>query len=291
MPFPGSRPAAAPSTPVTAPAAPLAPAPAAPAAPAAPGAPPAPATPVAERKFWVAINGASVLKTETEARGFPPTTQGMSQDQTSGWKTLAELLGGAPAVAPGGQRSAFGGRVTQTAPAAAATGAPAGIFAGIEGASVTRRGNNFEEGNYVCRLASAEYKQGREKNFVICEMEILISSFDPADPSTSGCNREGTFATVFVQKNDSFLPNMKEIVIACSGFDENGVPRDVNSIVTAEECNQFVSAEQPFAGALVYLEARLIKTRAGKDYTRVSWWPMPKDASGAPDFEKLKAIR
>ncbi len=239
----------------------------------------------------MAVNGASLLKTETEARAFPPTTQAMTQDQSSGWKTIGELLGAvlnAPAAAAApGQRGAFGGRVLQTAAGAAG----AGIFAGVEGAQIMRRGNNFEEGNYVCKLGSAEYKQGREKNFVICEMEIVISSHDPADPSTSLCNREGTFATVFVQKNDSFVHNMKEIVVACSGFDEQGNPRDPNSIVTADECAQFVSVEQPFAGALVYLEARKVTTKKGGEFTRISWWAMPKDAAGAPDFERLKQLR
>ncbi len=287
MPFPGrSSPAAA--APAFAPAPPAPPVP--PMAPAAPPGPPAPAA--SARKFWCFINGASVLKPEAEARALPPTTQAQNEDLSGGWQTLSALLGvgaapaPAPAPAAAGGRAAFGQRA-QPAAAPVAQGVPRGMFAGVENADVVRRGNNIAPGDYICRVCSSEFKQGQTKNFVITELEVISSSYDESRPETHGSNREGSRMTNFVQQNQNFASNIKEIILAVSGFDAAGKARDQDSTVTQEECEALVSAEQPFTGAIVYLEARQGPTKNGGQYTRVNWWPCPLKADGTPDHEKL----
>lgn len=241
------------------------------------------------------VNGQPVEKTEAECRTMPPTTPAMTHDYSSGWLTLAALLGPPPAAAPAapppaaGTRAAFGGRPAASAPPPQAPGTPNrnDPFAGIEGAQTFRRGNNMNPGTYIARVSSAEFKHGRQKDMVIIEVEILTSSYDVNDPTTHQCNKEGSRATVFVSMNDNFLSNMKEIILAVSGFDAQGQPRPENDTVTKAETDAFVSADQPFAGALVYLEARLIKTKAQTDFTRISWWPCPQHPDGSPDVDKL----
>ena len=265
MPFPArSAPAPAP-----APAAHQAPpAPAAPAPPAAPGAPPAPPTPTAppapaERLFFAFLNGVTTpLKPESEIRLLPPATLIMSQDQSSGWVAASTLVAPAPAAAGGMGRGAFHAPARPgAAPAGASApqagvGAPRGLFAAVAGAEVIRRGSYIMQGDYVGRLCSAEYKPGHSGNFVILEVEIVESTYDPAKTDTLECNQIGSRVSIFIKQNDSFASNIKEIIIALSGFDPQGKPRDVHDVVSAEECEAMISAAQPFTGAFVYMEAR-----------------------------------
>ena len=254
-----------------------------------PNTPTSPATP--GRMLWVGINGQSVAKTDAEARSLPPTTPAMFQDeQAGGWKTIGAILPASPAATQPAHRPAYGAPGQPQQPAGG-TAIPAGIFAGVEHAQVMRRGSYVEPGDYVARLLSAEFKAGRKGNQIILELAVVTSSYDHARPETHGCNHEGSTMTAFIKQNDSFLGNIKEVILALSGFDDKGMPRDETDNVSQEECNALVSAEQPFKGAMVYLEARAIKTKAGGDFTRVNWWPCPIKADGSPDLEKLAQSR
>lgn len=285
-----------PSRGAPAPAAQPAPAPYAPAAPPAPSAPPAPPGPAAapERQFYAHINGQSLLKSESECRGLPPTTQIMPQDQSSTWAPVSAIF---PASAPaaGLGRSAFAPPAAARPAQTAAIGAPKGLFAGVPNAEVMRKGAYLNQGDYVAKLCSAEFKTGRQKNMVIMEVDVVASTFDNQKPDTADCNREGSRASIFIQMNDSFAGNIKEIVLAVSGFDQAGNPRDVHDTVTQEECEALLAPEQPYAGAHVYLEARQITTKGGNPYTRTQWWPMPMKPSATeagkvePDWDKLFA--
>jgi hypothetical protein len=268
--------------------------PAPPAGPPAPpthaGPPPPPPAPASARKFWVAVGGQSVLKTEAECAAFPPTTPAMAEDQAGGWLTLASFITPAPA-APAGTRAAFGGqRPAPAAMAPAGGGARAALFSGVEGAEIYRKGTNIREGQYVARVKSSEFKEGREANYVIVELELLVSDYD--ETTNPNANQEGTSVSVFVKKNDMFASNMKEIMIAVSGYDpKTNQPRPEDDIVTPEECIAFISKEQPYAGALVFLKAVATTTKKeGKPFTRVNWWACPLLPSGNPDFERLKTI-
>jgi hypothetical protein len=229
---------------------------------------------------------------------LPPTTPAMTLDQSSGWSTIAALApqraaptpAPAPVAAGGLARGGAGQRQIASMPAtggAPAAGLPRGLFAGVESAEVVRRGNNVNPGDYVAKLCSAEFKQGRDANFVIIEVEMLVSSYDANDPAKIQCNPEGSRATIFIKKNDSFASNIKEVVLALSGFNEQGIARDVHDAVTQQECESLVSPDQPFTGAMVYLEARAITTREGRPFTRISWWPCPVRPDGKPDLDRL----
>ena len=279
MPF--GRPAAPPAAPNAG-----APVPPPPPAPAMPPAPPAP--PIQDVQVWVVENGASVQKALSACGHLPPTTPAMRVGD-SAWSTLAALR---PAAAPAPAHAAPAAHPAGSSPfarpaAPAAGGAPRGMFAGVENADITRRNDFIEEGDYVARLLSSEYKPGRQGNYVICELEIVVSSYNAADPTKQRCNMEGSRVSVFIKQNDSFASNIKEVMLAVSGFDEHGQPRPVDDVVSQQECEALVSPEQSFKGRLVYLEAREVPTRAGGKFTRVSWWPCPLKADGSPDTERL----
>lgn len=265
---------------------------AAPTPPAAPGAtpaPPAPPAPQGEPRFYVAIAGQSVLMPKSEAEKQNPNLPCMTEDQKSGWQTVAVLLPMANPMRPGGtQPGGFAARAGQPQQGVGqSVGTPANLYAGVENAEVYRKGALFTEGEYIAKVARAEYIQGRQKNMVLVELEITTSSYNKDVPATHGALREGTHATAFIIKNDNFLSNIKEVVLACSGFDAAGNWRKEDDVVTAEECTALTAPEQAFAGAMVYLEAKMTKTRAGGDYTRLNWWPCPMKADGTPDTDKL----
>lgn len=256
--------------------------------------PPAPSPAAAEPRYYVAIGGQSVLMPKSEAQAQNPNLPCMTEDQKSGWQTVAVLLPMANPMRTSTPPAAggFAGRAGQ---AQASTyqqgGVPANLYAGVENAQVTRRGANFTEGQYVAKLGSAEYKQGRQKSYVILELEIITSSYDQTIPATQGALREGQHATIFIALNDSFKNNIKEIVLACSGFDAEGNWRDENDVVTAQECDALTSPEQAYAGAMVYLEAKQILTKENKPFTRINWWPCPLNKDGTPDHAKLALVR
>jgi hypothetical protein len=247
---------------------------------------------VSHLRFWVAVNGQSLLKTEAECRLLPASTQAMTEDQKSGWQALSVLIPtaftpGAGAVAPAAGGRADFQRPAQHAPAGGAAASTKSLFAGVEGADVIRRGVNMNEGKYIAKLCAAEFINGRKGDMVVLEVEILTSSYDAANPTTHSCNQEGTRANIYIKKNDNWLSNIKEVVLAASGFDKDGKARPVDDTVTQAECDGLISAAQPFTGALVYLEAKLVKTKAGGDFTRISWWPCPIQPDGTPDINKL----
>lgn len=268
------RPAGAPATTMTPPTHGAPPPPAG--VPAPPAAPPTPPPAAVEPKWWVSVNGAApVLLPQSQAVQHPGAMV-MPENQAGGWVPAAQAF---PAQAAGGFR--------QVAPPAAGS-APRGAFAGVENAEVYQRNPMLKAGNYVARLTSAEYKNLRQGgSAVIVEMQVVVSSYDPQDPNTHQSNKEGTAASVFIKQNDSFASNMKEIILALSGFDQAGNPRPVDDVVSQAECEALVGAEQVYAGRYVYLEARDIMTRQNKPFTRINWHPCPLKADGTPDLERL----
>lgn len=272
-----------------------------------PGVPMTPPAPVL--KFWAAINGAAQPVEGVPAlRALPPGTYVSTEANPQGWLPVEQMLatlGPAANVPAAGapqmpqqvptmrtvaqpQQQVGGG-----APSSGGDAVPRGLFSGMETAQVFSRGNNIEEGDYVIRLEEAIYKEMRGgKKGIILETTVLVSSFDPNDPSKTKCNREGSKASIFIMKNDNFLSNVKEVILALCGFDANGQARPEDSVVSAAESEALVSPAQPFAGVCAYIEARVIMTKGANGtqphpFTRVTWKPCPVDATGAPNLAAL----
>lgn len=297
MPFPSStRPAAA------APA--FAAAPAMAAAPVMPGAMPSmpPATPPVMAapaptgpNLWVGVNGTPQLLAYAQYSTLSPSSMAMAENQIGGWKTLADFMPAAPTAGAPLGRAAFAPAPTPIqlpAQGQAQSSANASAFAGIESATVSRRGDFVKDGNYVLRLSAAEMRDLRSgKKAVILETLVIVSSYDPANPAHAECHKEGDSVTIFINKNDSFNGNIKELMIALSGLNAQGQPRPDNDVVTAAEAVSLVSPQQPFAGVLFYIEARTrpMKTDPNKSFTNINYWPMPLAADGSPDLARFAA--
>jgi len=287
---------------------PAAPQPPSNAAPTPP--PPAPPqAPLNEPKLWVSQNGGTpVVMSLSQAAAFPTAQAVPESSPNQAWAPVSSYI--AAHAAASASRPSFGGAPAAPrppahngAPAFGGGGggngiAPAGLFNGLAQASVTRHGQYIEPGDYLIKLCASQFKVGREKNMAIFEVEILGSTFHEGDPERGKCNKVGSRVSIFVNKNDSFAPNIKEIILAVSGV-ENGECRLETDVVTEEEGYAVVGLAMdgrtpitnPFIGAICYIEARDVTTRGGNPYTRTSWWPAPKLADGSPDFENATKYR
>jgi hypothetical protein len=199
----------------------------------------------------------------------------------------------APFQAPQQQRSAY------PPPANTAAAAPHGLFSGAANASASRSGANLNDGDYVARYIGAEFKQGQGNNamkqWVIHEVEIIKSSYDPANPASLQCTQVGQRVSIFVTKNVSFDGNMKEIALALMPLDANGQRRPDNAYISEQEFGAMLQDPCPLAGRMIYLEARKKKTKPtpqkpeGGEFTHIAWWHMPADAQGNPDLPTFLA--
>lgn len=158
-------------------------------------------------------------------------------------------------------------------------------FAGVESAEVYQRNAYIQDGDYVLKILSVIFKEGRNSNMVIIEADVLVSNYDPT--AAPQANHEGTRISTFINaKNDSFLSNVKEFIIAASGFDTSGNPRPLDDQVGADECEQAMGPDQPLAGALLYVKAREVVTKAGTPFTRVNYHPAALLPDGTVDLNK-----
>lgn len=149
-----------------------------------------------------------------------------------------------------------------------------------------RRGAYLTDGMYVLEILNAQYKNGRQKDMVIVECTVITSTFDPqTSPAT---NKEGTKVSIFISKNDSFLGNIKSLIIAAWGFDADGNPCPLDQEVTEDDCNSLIDQRQAFAGVFIAVEAITKPTsNNGGVYTHLNYFPVPLDAVGKPDVTRV----
>jgi hypothetical protein len=160
---------------------------------------------------------------------------------------------------------------------------PRSPFAGVEQAEVMRKGSYLEEGMYVLQILNGQYKQGRSgSDMVIVECTVITRNYDPQ--TNPGANKEGSKVSIFIKKNDSFLGNIKALIIAAMGFDEQGNPCPLDYAVNEQECDSLVDQNQAFAGAYLAVEAVTRPTRAGGEFTNLNYFPVPLQADGTPDL-------
>ncbi len=200
-------------------------------------------------------------------------------------------FGQRPAAAPAqpaaaAPRTGFGGRP-------AAPPVRRSPFAGIESAEVREgRGDYVTDGNYVNKIVDIFLKDMRSgKQAVLVEMEVVVSSFDAADSSTHGCNKEGDKVTQFFHFGDSFLSNFKSFAKAAAGFDDAGQPMP-DEEVTEAYCESLLSSEQgptPLLNCFVYIEARTKPQQRdpSKTFTYVDFSPVKLNADGTPDLTSI----
>lgn len=133
-----------------------------------------------------------------------------------------------------------------------------GLFSGIDKASYSENGVFFLPGNFVVEVLKCKSGTTRKKvDFFLAEVRILQSS-NPERPV-------GSKVTWFVSivPDTSALGNIKNFIAVASDIDEKEVDDAGAEMV--------VSDAQPLNGTLLRASAVNLKTRADRDFTKVSW--------------------
>lgn len=149
-------------------------------------------------------------------------------------------------------------------------------FAGIEGVKASRDANYVTPGHYVMRLDAVKIKENRkgEPIFLVemTPLHVLVAEEVVAKTKkgneTLRSNKPGVPCTQLISfagpGGDMALPNIKAFVCGVTGCAEEEVTQDVMKSITSEE--------QPLAGVMVEVSARLIRTRnTDLDFTKVKY--------------------
>lgn len=143
----------------------------------------------------------------------------------------------------------------------------AGMFDGIEGARVSEGGVYFRPGVFKARILAVKALKDRKGvgTFVV-ECELLESS-EEALPV-------GTIASWVVKLDkEPALGNIKAFAAAASGV----TAKDV----TAKAIELIVSEGNPLRDTVLKVSAQNIKTKAGGDFTKVTWLADDEEPAGA----------
>lgn len=133
-----------------------------------------------------------------------------------------------------------------------------GLFTGIDKASYSENGVFFVPGNYVVEILKCKSGTTRKKvDFFLAEARILQSS----NPDRPVGSRATWFVSIIL--DTSALGNIKNFIAVASDIDEKEVDDAGAEMV--------VSDAQPLNGTILRATAVNLKTRAGKDFTKVSW--------------------
>jgi hypothetical protein len=132
------------------------------------------------------------------------------------------------------------------------------MFDGIEGARVSEGGVYFKPGAFKARLLSAKALKDRKGvgTFVV-ECELLESSDHANLPPGTMCS------WVVKLDKEPALGNIKAFAAAATGVQ----PKEV----TAKAIELIVSEGNPLRDTVMKVSASNIKTKAGGDFTKVTW--------------------
>lgn len=159
-------------------------------------------------------------------------------------------------------------------------------FAGLGNTKESKDANYVTPGHYIMRLDNVRMKENRKGDaiFVVEQTPIHLLRADLLEEQ-GGCmngiptrsNQEGIPCTHLISfagaGAEMAMPNIKAFAVAViDGFAEAAGQKDADGNDLQEQIMALVvSDEQPLAGTMVEVIARSIKTRAKKDFTKVTY--------------------
>jgi len=144
-----------------------------------------------------------------------------------------------------------------------------GLFTGIENAKPSFDAKYIMPGHYLCRIDRIKADRTRKgDDFLAVEMTVL-HTFDDGDVNEKAGGRAAwhrpgeSVSQLFLAKHDTFKGNVKAMVANLTGCHE--------SEVTEADCQRICSEEQVLSGMIAEIKARTIITKAGQEFTKVSY--------------------
>ena len=148
-----------------------------------------------------------------------------------------------------------------------------GLFGDIKGKRGTQGGVYFEPGLYLVEVNRVKLGKTRKgEDFFVVETKLLESDNENR-PEGSSCSWMVMF------KHDAALGNIADFcragLYACAVQNEAdpGVKHFEEIEIEDDDAEEICSEENPLAGTVLKVEAVNVKTRAGKDFTKVTWAP------------------
>ena len=158
-----------------------------------------------------------------------------------------------------------------------------GLFSGINKAKMRNQSDWAGPGHYYCRIDKVKVDQNRKKETAFfVEMTVLHCL-----ASETKINAEGQEVTIPPHKNgaaitqsiwekhvDTFLPNVKAFVSSTLGCKPEEVDEAAVDRIVATEASTIDGVEhpaQPLSGTVIEYKGRMIKTKAGRDFTEISY--------------------
>lgn len=147
-----------------------------------------------------------------------------------------------------------------------------GIYDKFKNAQVTKgSGNYIQPGNHILRIESCKFDATRKGvDFFAAEFTILKTDSDHPNMKL-GMH----VSWLAMGDQDAYAGNVKRFVCGVYGV----TPEDIDEMSSDEFeslMNNITKEQQVFAGKLVRAEAKMIKTRAGNDFTRVDFYEVPE---------------
>ena len=132
-----------------------------------------------------------------------------------------------------------------------------GLFDGIEKVEVAQRSEYLQPGSYVLEIqAIKEWSSRKGEDYFLSEFKIIESS-NPQLPA-------GAPVTWMTMKRfDSFLKGVKAFIASAAKCTVDEVTESI--------CAAAISSDQPLAGARVSAFAKNVTTKAGGDFTKVTF--------------------
>jgi hypothetical protein len=133
-------------------------------------------------------------------------------------------------------------------------------FVGIENANPTEKLPHLRPGVYVLEVKALKYIPNSRKG------ALSIAEFEVVEAQGEGANEPGTSASHVIKMSlESALGNVRGLVAAVSNTPVKSVSR--------KDCVEAFGADNPAKGVKVDAEAFVTKTKAGTDFTLISYAP------------------
>lgn len=135
-----------------------------------------------------------------------------------------------------------------------------GLFAGVGSASYNEGGIFVQPGNYLVEVGEAKTGKTRKgRDFFVVQLKVLESD-SPERP------KGVTMSWMLMFDLDATMGNIKHFISVCEAVASKS-PINLNAVDEAS-CEMVVSAEQPYEGEILALEAVNVKTQAGGVFTK-----------------------
>jgi hypothetical protein len=136
-----------------------------------------------------------------------------------------------------------------------------GLFGKIKEAKPSMDANYDRDGSYISKIIQVKVGESRKKETFVAIEKMVIKVYD--DGEGKG-HKAGELAThMMMTKHDSFEGNFKSFVMNTTGC--------AKSEIDENACEKIVSERQPMAGMIIRHINKTIQTRAGHDFTVVSY--------------------